>query len=621
MAITQNGVLKRDENDSPVMGGTSSVDNQTIINSSFDPTTRRLLTDSAAGSGTVTSVSVVTANGFAGTVATATTTPAITLSTTVTGILSGNGTSISAATTTGSGSVVLATAPSISGATITTSSVNGVTLTTGGSTSSFLNANGVYSTPAAASLVVGTTAITSGTATRILYDNAGVLGEYTLTGSGTVVVMQNTPTLTTPVLGVATATSINKMAITAPATSSTLAVADGKTFTVNNTMTLAAGADGQTWTFPSTSDTVAVLGTAQTFTAVKTFTPAARSSGTASYFIINVPADTGQTASTESIGFKTVTATRTWATTGTVALQRENYLAGVTYASAGASQTFTDIATLYVDKPIAGTNAVFTRAHSVAIVDSTSAASSITGGFVIATTLGTTATSVGIGGGNINAGGTLTVGGHVTLEGVTSTGATGTGLLVFGTTPTLTTPVLGVATATSINKMAITAPATSSTLAVADGKTFTVNNTITLAAGADSQTFTFPAASATIAGLATNQTFTGQVKMNNEIDVNNVVTVTTNAGTVPITFKLNTFTNSSAATMAITMATASAVDGQMTIVRIYDFSAVAQTIGWTNTENSTVSVPTTSNGSTTLPLTVGFMYNTQTSKWRCIALA
>jgi hypothetical protein len=49
------------------------------------------------GTGTVTSVSVVSANGFAGTVANATTTPAITLSTTVTGLLKGNGTAISAA--------------------------------------------------------------------------------------------------------------------------------------------------------------------------------------------------------------------------------------------------------------------------------------------------------------------------------------------------------------------------------------------------------------------------------------------------------------------------------------------------------------------------------------------
>jgi len=47
--------------------------------------------------GTVTTVSVVSANGLAGSVANATSTPAITLSTTVTGLLKGNGTAISAA--------------------------------------------------------------------------------------------------------------------------------------------------------------------------------------------------------------------------------------------------------------------------------------------------------------------------------------------------------------------------------------------------------------------------------------------------------------------------------------------------------------------------------------------
>lgn len=80
------------------------------------------------------------------------------------------------------------------------------------------------------------------------------------------------------------------------------------------------------------------------------------------------------------------------------------------------------------------------------------------------------------------------------------TDETGTGSLVFASTPTLVTPVLGVATATSINKMAISAPATSSTLAVADGKTFTASNTMTLAAP-DSQTYTFPAATSSIGYL------------------------------------------------------------------------------------------------------------------------
>lgn len=57
----------------------------------------RIVNAAGGGSGTVTTVSVVSANGFAGTVANATTTPAITLSTTITGLLKGNGTAISAA--------------------------------------------------------------------------------------------------------------------------------------------------------------------------------------------------------------------------------------------------------------------------------------------------------------------------------------------------------------------------------------------------------------------------------------------------------------------------------------------------------------------------------------------
>jgi len=53
---------------------------------------------SGSGGGGVTTVSVASANGFAGSVATPTTTPVITISTSVTGILKGNGTAISAAT-------------------------------------------------------------------------------------------------------------------------------------------------------------------------------------------------------------------------------------------------------------------------------------------------------------------------------------------------------------------------------------------------------------------------------------------------------------------------------------------------------------------------------------------
>lgn len=121
--------------------------------------------------------------------------------------------------------------------------------------------------------------------------------------------------------------------------------------------------------------------------------------------------------------------------------------------------------------------------------------------------------------------------------------------------------------------------------------------------------------------VGATQTVTGQNKFNNLIDVNNAISASGNAATVPVTYRLSTVTNNSAATLTITMTTASAVDGQMTIVRVLDFSAAAQTITWVNTENSTVTAPTTSNGSTTLPVIAGFIYNSATSKWRCIASA
>src|ERR1051326_2874031 len=59
---------------------------------------------------------------------------------------------------------------------------------------------------------------------------------------------------------------------------------------------------------------------------------------------------------------------------------------------------------------------------------------------------------------------------------------TGTGATVLQTNPTLINPVLGDATATTINKVTITPPATSATLTIADGKTLTVSNSLTLSA-------------------------------------------------------------------------------------------------------------------------------------------
>jgi hypothetical protein len=120
------------------------------------------------------------------------------------------------------------------------------------------------------------------------------------------------------------------------------------------------------------------------------------------------------------------------------------------------------------------------------------------------------------------------------------TGETGSGALVFATSPTLVTPVLGVATATSVNKMAITAPATSSTLAVADGKTFTVSRSLTLT-GTDTTTMTFPSTSATIARTDAAQTFTGSQTFSNAVI--GAVQALSGPGAVNITTLTTAFTS------------------------------------------------------------------------------
>lgn len=81
----------------------------------------------SSGSGTVTTVSVVTANGLAGTVSNPTTTPAITLTVPETGILKSNGTAISAAT---SGTDYVIPSGSITGTATNITASSNSTLTT-----------------------------------------------------------------------------------------------------------------------------------------------------------------------------------------------------------------------------------------------------------------------------------------------------------------------------------------------------------------------------------------------------------------------------------------------------------------------------------------------------------
>ena len=105
---------------------------------------------------------------------------------------------------------------------------------------------------------------------------------------------------------------------------------------------------------------------------------------------------------------------------------------------------------------------------------------------------------------------------------------TGTGALVFANTPTLVTPVLGVSTATTVNKVTITAPATSATLTIVNGGSL-------ITAGAFSTTLTSTATTAvTLPTTGTLATLAGSEALTNKTLTAPIISTISNTGTVTL---------------------------------------------------------------------------------------
>jgi len=205
------------------------------------------------GTGTVTDVSVATANGFAGTVADPTVSPVITISTTVNGIVKGDGTAISAATAgtdyvapgaiTTSG-LTVATARLLGRTTALSGAVEEITVGTGLSLSGGSLTNSAPDQTV--SLTAGTAISISGTYPSFTITNTAPDQIVSLTGAGTTAVTGTYPsfTITSNDQYVGTVTSVSGSGGTTGLTLTGGPITSSGTLTLGGTLAIVSGGTG-----------------------------------------------------------------------------------------------------------------------------------------------------------------------------------------------------------------------------------------------------------------------------------------------------------------------------------------------------------------------------------------
>ena len=180
----------------------------------------------------------------------------------------------------------------------------------------------------------------------------------------------------------------------------------------------------------------------------------------------------------------------------------------------------------------------------------------------------------------------------VTSGGTGSTTSTGSGANVLANTPTLIAPVLGAATATTVNKVTLTAPATAATLSLAEGSTLATSGAFTAtltATGATAVTLPTTGTLSTLAGTETltaktltNPTITNYVETPYVASTGTAITLALTNGTLQIL----TLTASTTITMP------AAVAGKSFVIILRQDATGSRTVTWTTVNWAGGTAPT-----------------------------
>jgi hypothetical protein len=295
------------------------------------------------------------------------------------------------------------------------------------------------------------------------------------------------PAFTTPSLGVATATSINGNTLTSG--TYTLTGAAGKTFTFSNSLTL-TGTDGTVMTFPGTSDTVATLAAVQTLTN-KTLTGPTINGGSGAFTTaLNLTVNQNTSTSISSINTTAGTGSLAnffansdtaianfGAASSLYATQAVLANRGYIYTTAASSGIALDasgsnpivFATNDIERGRFAAGGAFNLGVAGAFVGSLVFNNATSGSITVNPATGALGAAIAtLPAGTYNLVGdslvqaltnktfdTAGAGNVFKINGTAISANTGTGSNVLATSPTLVTPALGAATATSINGASI----------------------------------------------------------------------------------------------------------------------------------------------------------------------